>query len=128
MENELYDWPCQDLHGGRGSGIYNNIDGRCQHPECHPRNDDRNSKTPKGGAVAMIPFTDLAKQVKALHDKLGIYVTACADCTAFQNGVEINYRYYDENNGWSIRFSTVQELQTHMNNILNPPTDEGVSV
>ncbi len=35
---ELHDWPCQDLHGGGGSAIYDNIDGRCKHPECHPRN------------------------------------------------------------------------------------------
>ena len=41
MENDLYDWPCQALHGGRGAGIYANVNGRCQHPECHPRNDDR---------------------------------------------------------------------------------------
>ena len=38
---ELNGWPCQDLHGGTGSAIYNNIDGMCQHPECHPHNDDR---------------------------------------------------------------------------------------
>ena len=44
MENDLYDWPCQALHGGRGAGIYANVDGRCQHPECHPRNDDRDSE------------------------------------------------------------------------------------
>lgn len=43
-EDELYDWPCQALHGGRGEGIYANVDGRCQHPECHPRNDDRDSE------------------------------------------------------------------------------------
>lgn len=38
---ELFDWPCQHLHGGTGAAIYSSIDGRCQHPECHPSNDDR---------------------------------------------------------------------------------------
>lgn len=38
---ELHEWPCQDLHGGRGAAIYNNIGGMCKHPECHPKNDDR---------------------------------------------------------------------------------------
>jgi len=46
-DEELLDWPCQALHGGGGSGIYENINGRCQHSECHPRNDD--SRTLKKG-------------------------------------------------------------------------------
>ena len=37
-EEELYEWPCQV--GGTGAGIYGNVDGKCQHPECHPNNDD----------------------------------------------------------------------------------------
>ncbi len=35
--DELLDWPCQNLLGGRGAAIYGNIDGRCKHPECHPQ-------------------------------------------------------------------------------------------
>ena len=34
-------WPCQQLLGGGGSGIYSNVDGMCNHPECNPANDDR---------------------------------------------------------------------------------------
>lgn len=37
----LVSWPCQNLHGGTGSAIYDNVDGLCTHPECHPRNDNR---------------------------------------------------------------------------------------
>ena len=40
-EDELFEWPCQMLHGGRGSALYFNTNGMCQHPECHPKNDDR---------------------------------------------------------------------------------------
>lgn len=36
--NVEHDWPCQHLHGGRGTAIYSNVNGRCQHPECHPSN------------------------------------------------------------------------------------------
>ena len=32
IEDDIHDWPCQDLYGGRGAAIYNNVDGRCQHP------------------------------------------------------------------------------------------------
>ncbi len=39
-EDELYNWTCQALHGGKGSCLYI-PDGMCQHPECHPDNDDR---------------------------------------------------------------------------------------
>lgn len=38
---DLDDWPCQDLYGGKGAAIYNSINGKCKHPECHPANDDR---------------------------------------------------------------------------------------
>lgn len=41
MEDELLEWPCQDLHGGTGTAIYSNVDGMCKHPECHPKNDQR---------------------------------------------------------------------------------------
>ena len=40
-DSDAYEWPCQFLLGGTGTAIYNNTDGMCQHPECHPKNDDR---------------------------------------------------------------------------------------
>ncbi len=42
MGNDLIEWPCQDFHGGRDAGI--RADAMCKHPECHPRNDDRNRR------------------------------------------------------------------------------------
>jgi len=33
-------YPCQQLHGGTGEGIYHNEDGLCIHPECNPDNRD----------------------------------------------------------------------------------------
>ena len=42
--DELDEWPCQQLCGGREAGIYDNIDGMCRHPECHPRNKDSYSR------------------------------------------------------------------------------------
>ena len=35
---ELEEWTCQDLMGGGGAAINDNVDGLCTHPECHPRN------------------------------------------------------------------------------------------
>lgn len=34
--SSLDSWPCQQLHGGIGAGIRDNVDGLCTHPECHP--------------------------------------------------------------------------------------------
>jgi len=76
----------------------------------------------------MIPFTDLAETVKAIRDKTGLYTTVQANCTAFRSDLSITYKYYDEKNSWSKEFPTVQELQAHMDNILNPKTDIGVSL
>jgi hypothetical protein len=39
--DEISEWPCQQLCGGTGEAIYHNVDGKCKHPECHPKNDDR---------------------------------------------------------------------------------------
>ena len=46
---ELLDWPCQQLHGGRPPYIYQGVNeyGHCRHPECHPRNDDREPEPTK---------------------------------------------------------------------------------
>ncbi|MBA7559120.1 hypothetical protein ES708_00733 [subsurface metagenome] len=47
MKNdELGEWPCQQLLGGTGAAIYSSIDGMCKHPECHPRNDERRPNPP----------------------------------------------------------------------------------
>lgn len=42
----LNEWPCQQLLGGTGASIYENVDGMCTHPECHPKNDDRAVASP----------------------------------------------------------------------------------
>ena len=77
----------------------------------------------------MIPFTDLAEKAKKVHDKTDLYTSVQVNCTVYNSGgSEIAYRYYDEERGWSKPFPTVQELQTHMDNILYPETDKGVSL
>jgi len=40
VADESVGWPCQNLHGGRPAGIYDNVDGLCKHPECCPTEDD----------------------------------------------------------------------------------------
>lgn len=37
-------WPCQNLHGGRGTAIYDSVDGLCKHEECNPINDNRKER------------------------------------------------------------------------------------
>ena len=38
---DLLEWPCQQLLGGAGFAIYENVKGLCTHAECHPKNDER---------------------------------------------------------------------------------------
>ncbi len=35
-QKEDKEYPCQQLHGGTGAAIYENIDGLCSHLECKP--------------------------------------------------------------------------------------------
>ena len=30
------EYPCQQLYGGTGAAIYENVEGLCSHPECKP--------------------------------------------------------------------------------------------
>ncbi len=49
-EDILVEWPCQQLLGGTGAAIYMSTNGMCQHPECHPRNDETlREETEKSG-------------------------------------------------------------------------------
>jgi len=41
QDDDLFDWPCQQLLGGRPPYQGVNDLGRCQHPECHPRNKEQ---------------------------------------------------------------------------------------
>ena len=42
----LKEYPCQQLRGGTGVSIYENVDGLCSHPECEPEK-DQEMKIPK---------------------------------------------------------------------------------
>jgi hypothetical protein len=75
----------------------------------------------------MIPFSELTELAnKISRDKKDYVSISLRHACLFANKRnETSYFFY--NNG-ERQFNTAQELRLHMENILNPPVDEGVEV
>lgn len=76
-------------------------------------------------------FEELEKLADATRDKISGYVSVSLTYQRFESGrVEREYRFYQSNGGGhrSAVYDTSGKLKRHMEEILNPPKDEGVEV
>jgi len=77
----------------------------------------------------MIPFSELQKQADKVAEVTGKHVSVSITYDVFDTGeVELQYSFYTNQPPLHHYFKTVQELQQAMENIINPPVDEGVEV
>ena len=81
----------------------------------------------------MTPFKELAELADRIRDQKGesckVEITHWAWNTSVSNSEStLSYNLYMESFGSTKQFKTVSELITAMQDILNPTTDEGVSV
>lgn len=73
-------------------------------------------------------FSDLEKLSDAIRDKLKCYVSVTVSRSSFNHtDSETVYSFYTENPRKMDDFSTLQDLRAHMENILNPTEDEGIT-
>ena len=77
----------------------------------------------------MIPFSDLQKQADAVAEKVGQCVKISVDYWNYESGSrKLVYGLYITDFRSTSWHATVQELQQAMENIINPPEDQGVSL
>ena len=73
-------------------------------------------------------FAEIEKLAYALRDKRKKYVSvSVVRHSYFDGSSETEYKFYIDGQR-TIFFKTAQELRAHMENILNPPADEGVEL
>jgi len=74
-------------------------------------------------------FKELQDLADTVADKLKEYVSVGVDYGNHTSGTKgLTYEFYRESGDCTLKFPTVQELKAHMENILNPPADEGVEL
>ena len=72
-------------------------------------------------------FIELKKLADRIVEKTEKYTSISAEYDKHPSGSsDLEYRFYQPDN--RTKFKTVQELKYHMENILNPPADEGVDI
>ena len=76
----------------------------------------------------MIPFSELTELVDKVAAKLNNYVAIDVEYSNNNDEIKrLRYSFYKAVTP-HIYFKSVQELMSYMENILNPPVDEGVEV
>ena len=73
-------------------------------------------------------FKELQDLANTVADKLKEYVSVGVSYDNHPHTKELVYEFYHEKGPNTLKFKTVQNLKAHMENILNPPVDEGVEL
>jgi len=76
----------------------------------------------------MTPFTYLAELADKIREKTGESCHVTIGYWAFETRQRLDYELYLESYNSTKRFESVSDLITAMQNIINQPADEGVSV
>jgi len=74
-------------------------------------------------------FSELEKLCDDIRDKLKCYVSISVSRDSYSHTEsETKYNFYTERASRTLNFKTSQDLRAHMESLLNPPADEGITI